>query len=114
MRLILKVNVPGSNYPNIAFTIKNNAANAADVVAAMVQGGLVNNSTGNEAIDLTFLTSNKGLGGLSEKMRIRNNGSVGIGTATPNAPLGFPPSLGKKVTLYPGATGDGGFGMAGN
>ncbi len=42
------------------------------------------------------------------------NSRVGIGTSNPNAPLGFPPSLGKKITLYPGATGDAGFGMAGN
>ena len=39
---------------------------------------------------------------------------VGIGTDTPNAPLAFPPSLGHKITLYPGATGDAGFGMSGN
>jgi hypothetical protein len=32
-------------------------------------------------------------------------GFVGIGTITPNAPLGFPAALGKKITLYPGATG---------
>ncbi|HEV2104932.1 MAG TPA: hypothetical protein VGU27_04320, partial [Candidatus Eisenbacteria bacterium] len=32
----------------------------------------------------------------------------------PNAPLAFPPSLGHKITLYPGATGDAGFGMSGN
>ena len=41
-------------------------------------------------------------------------GFVGIGTITPNAPLGFPAALGKKITLYPGATGDVGFGVAGN
>ncbi|MBI4546404.1 MAG: hypothetical protein HY707_00375 [Ignavibacteriae bacterium] len=41
-------------------------------------------------------------------------GNVGIGTTTPNAPLGFPPVLGKKITLYPGATGDVGFGVQGN
>jgi hypothetical protein len=39
---------------------------------------------------------------------------VGIGNSNPNAPLAFPPSLGKKITLYPGATGDVGFGVAGN
>jgi hypothetical protein len=39
---------------------------------------------------------------------------VGIGNNNPNAPLAFPPSLGKKITLYPGATGDVGFGVAGN
>ncbi|MDI1242465.1 MAG: hypothetical protein PSX80_11135 [bacterium] len=43
-----------------------------------------------------------------------NLGNVGIGTNTPNAPLGFAPVLGKKITLYPGATGDVGFGVQGN
>jgi len=43
-----------------------------------------------------------------------NTQRVGIGTDAPNVPLGFPPSLGKKITLYPGATGDVGFGVAGN
>jgi hypothetical protein len=42
------------------------------------------------------------------------SGSLGIGTSMPNAPLGFPPFLGKKITLYPGLTGDVGFGVAGN
>jgi hypothetical protein len=42
------------------------------------------------------------------------NGKVGIGTSTPNAPLGFPLSLGKKITLYPGASGDAGFGVGVN
>jgi len=40
-------------------------------------------------------------------------GRVGIGTSTPNAPLGFPATTGKKITLYPGATGDVGFGVQG-
>ncbi len=42
------------------------------------------------------------------------NSRVGIGTSTPNAPLGFPPVLGKKITFYPGATGDAGIGVSGN
>ena len=42
------------------------------------------------------------------------NGNVGIGTTTPNAPLTFPPALGKKITLYPGATGDVGMAVQGN
>jgi len=41
-------------------------------------------------------------------------GRVGIGNTNPNAPLSFPPSLGKKITLYPGATGDVGIGVSGN
>lgn len=42
------------------------------------------------------------------------NSRVGIGNENPNAPLAFGPTLGKKITLYPGATGDVGFGVAGN
>ena len=42
------------------------------------------------------------------------NSRVGIGTSNPNAPLGFPPALGKKITLYPGATGDVGMAVMGN
>ena len=41
-------------------------------------------------------------------------GRVGIGTNNPNAPLGFPAALGKKITLYPGGTGDVGFAVQGN
>lgn len=95
--ILLKGNVPNSNYPNIAFTVKNNAATPADVVAAMVQGDLVNNTAGAETIDLTFLTSNSGLGGLSEKMRIRNNGNVGIGKSVPTSTLDVNGSLSVKV-----------------
>jgi hypothetical protein len=42
------------------------------------------------------------------------NSRVGIGNNNPNAPLAFAPSLGKKITLYPGATGDVGFAVQGN
>lgn len=42
------------------------------------------------------------------------NSRVGIGNNNPNAPLAFAPSLGKKITLYPGTSGDAGFGIAGN
>jgi hypothetical protein len=41
-------------------------------------------------------------------------GRVGIGTNNPNAPLGFPAATGKKITLYPGASGDVGFAVQGN
>jgi Chaperone of endosialidase len=99
--LLLKGNVPGSNYPNIAFTIKNNAATPIDEVAAMIQGDLQNNTAGAETVDLTFLTSQNGLVGLSEKFRIKGNGNIGIGTGTPNAPLQFfNNAINRKIVLY--------------
>lgn len=42
------------------------------------------------------------------------NSRVGIGNQNPNAPLSFSASLGKKITLYPGAAGNVGIGVYGN
>ena len=53
--------------------------NAADALIGIVQGGSSNNA------DLVFITD--GDGGLSEKMRIQNDGNVGIGTTSPGAKL---------------------------
>jgi len=50
----------------------------------------------------------------TERMRIRGNGNVGIGITNPSAPLSFPASLGKKISLYPGGTGDVGMAVEGN
>jgi hypothetical protein len=40
--------------------------------------------------------------------------NVGIGTSSPTRPLSFPGLLGKKISLYPGASGDAGFGVFNN
>lgn len=42
------------------------------------------------------------------------NSRVGIGNNNPNAPLAFGASSGKKITLYPGGSGDAGFGISPN
>ncbi len=42
------------------------------------------------------------------------NSRVGIGNQNPNAPLSFPAFLGRKITLYPGATGNVGLSVHGN
>lgn len=83
--LLIKGNVPGSNYPNIGFTLKNSSN--TDVVGAMMQGELVNNNSGNESIGLGFYTSSNGLVGLGQRMYIHSNGHVGIGTNNPAVPL---------------------------
>ncbi len=41
------------------------------------------------------------------------NSRVGIGNNNPTAPLSFGATIGKKLVLYPGPTGDYGFGIAG-
>jgi hypothetical protein len=47
-------------------------------------------------------------------LSLTGTGNVGINNSNPNAPLAFAATLGKKITLYPGATGDVGFAVAGN
>ncbi len=42
------------------------------------------------------------------------NGNVGIGNNNPTAPLAFAASGGKKIILFPGGTGDAGFGIYGS
>jgi hypothetical protein len=172
--LLIKGNTPGSNYPNIGFSVKNTFN--TDVVGAMIQGELASNTVASEAINLGFYTTDAGFGSLSQKMvimgngnvglggtpfyklhlgnaanglriegpttggtnatalsiggtgdiaidkpgivggrlTIKENGNVGIGNNNPNTVLSFAPNLGKKITLYPGTTGDVGFAVAGN
>jgi hypothetical protein len=69
-----------------------------------------NTTSGNAA--LIFYT--RGSGSLNERLRIASSGNVGIGTGNPTRPLSFPPTLEKKISLYPGNTGDAGFGVFGN
>lgn len=47
-------------------------------------------------------------------MMSTENGNVGIGNSVPYSPLSFKQALGKKISLYPGPSGDAGFGVWGN
>jgi hypothetical protein len=110
--LLIKGNIPGSNFPNIGFSIKNSSS--ADIVSALISGDLVNSAAGSETIDLTFQTSQTGQGGITEKMRIKGNGFVGIGNNNPTRPLSFPAIGGEKILLFPGINGEVGIGVYSN
>ncbi len=43
-----------------------------------------------------------------------NTGNIGLGDFNPTSPLSFPASLGKKISLYKGTTGDAGFSVLSN
>ncbi len=77
-----------------------------------LQSGLLQLYTDAPAADIAF-----GYGSSSsftERMRIKGNGNVGIGINNPSNPLSFPATLAKKISLYPGATGDVGMSVSGN
>jgi hypothetical protein len=61
-----------------------------------------------------FTGSSTDINALAERMTISNAGKVGIGLPTPSNPLSFPATLEKKISLYPGATGDVGLAVSGN
>jgi len=45
---------------------------------------------------------------------VNTNGNIGIGMTNPTRPLSFPATLEKKISFYPGATGDVGISVSGN
>ncbi len=47
-------------------------------------------------------------------LTLTGDGNVGINNSSPKTLLSFPANLGKKITLYPGNTGDIGFGVSPN
>jgi hypothetical protein len=99
--LLIKGDAPGNNYPNIAFSILN--TNGDDKVAGYIGGNINDNTAGSEAMDLSFQTSTNGLFGLSEKMRIKDNGNIGIGTITPTEKL----DIAGKIKITDGSEGVG-------
>jgi hypothetical protein len=62
-----------------------NTANATEAVYARIRADVETNTDLGQGGDLSFHTANSG--SVAEKMRITQEGNVGIGTATPSAPL---------------------------
>jgi hypothetical protein len=76
-----------------------------------IQGSLLQIHTDTVGSDIAF-----GYGksdSLTETMRIKGNGNVGIGTKTPGFPLSFPDTLGDKISLFGQSGANYGFGIQG-
>ncbi len=52
--------------------------------------------------------------GNTPRLTVSPAGNIGIGNSSPTRPLSFPPALGEKILLYPGANGEVGIGVYGN
>ncbi|CAN5641022.1 hypothetical protein BH10BAC3_BH10BAC3_10680 [soil metagenome] len=76
-----------------------------------VQSGLLQIHTDEATADIAFGFGNSA--SFTERMRIKGNGFVGIGTNNPTRPLSFPATVGEKILFYPGATGEAGIGVYG-
>lgn len=97
---------------NLSNKISLYGANASTQYGFGVQGGLFQMYSDAISADIAF-----GYGtstAFSERMRIKGTGNVGIGITNPSSPLSFPASLSKKISLYPGGTGDVGMSVSGN
>ena len=100
---------------NFASTLGNKISlygNSGNHYGFGVQGGLLQIHSDAAAADIVF-----GYGSstsLTENMRIKGNGNVGIGNNNPIRPLSFPAALGEKILLYPGGVGEVGIGVYGN
>jgi len=74
-----------------------------------IQGSLLQIHTDISAADIGF--GHGSSSGFFETMRIKGNGTVGIGTNAPYSPLSFANSFGEKISFYGNAANNYGFGV---
>jgi hypothetical protein len=92
-----------NDYSRIRFSNLRNFSNRFWDIAGFVGGASLLNDK------LEFWNNKTGA-----ILTLTGDGNVGILNRSPKTALSFPAILGKKITLYPGNTGDVGFGVAGN
>ena len=112
-------NLANLGYPDLAFAFRNtsNTNNNMSLISFQdaagwgnAQIGAVQKDQTNHHADLLFFTRNGGTA-LAERMRIRNDGKVGIGFNTPTAQLHVMASDGEALRVYRNAN-SAGFGVA--
>jgi hypothetical protein len=98
-----------------SFSLQNNTTgNLNSGLGYLTMTGNLSNATAIGARAQVDCNNCLVLGSVYDVNGATSNVNVGIGITTPNVPLSFPNLLGKKISLYPGGTGDAGFGVFGN
>jgi hypothetical protein len=100
LAVVTPVNEYGISHNDGTIQVATYLSNGADI------GGQIGTASNHP---LGFFTNN-----VTAQMTLLQNGNFGIGTTTPTRPLSFPAVLGKKISLYPGASGDAGMDVWGN
>ncbi len=77
-----------------------------------LQSGLMQLHTWGISDDIAFGYGSSAA--FTERMRIKGNGNVGIGTTTPDYPLQFASAVGDKISLFGGTGNHYGFGIQGS
>ncbi len=110
----------GTNEPNYILDINGrmrlrNEGNGSSTTAGIWYNNMANSGVSNFVGNLN--DSLFGIYGSSTGWRFvfdHKNTRMGIGTSNPKVALSFPSNTGKKISLYPGGSGDVGMGVYGN
>jgi hypothetical protein len=105
-----------SSYNSFAMGEQTRAKGYASTVIGMFNDSILttNQSSATSTTPLLIVGNGNAWNARSNALVVRKDGMVGIGTSYPTNPLSFPAATGKKISLYPGATGDVGFAVYGN
>lgn len=106
-----------SGYASVSIGSHTKAKGAASTVVGTYNDSILNTDQNivTSTTPLFIIGNGNDNNTRSNAMTVLKNGNIGLGNKNnPGNPLSFPPTLEKKISLYPGNTGDVGFAVGGN